>query len=107
MTPVLSRTFFDVLAVVGQYLVAAYLGVRSVVVCRALGVRSDVCNAGPFGAGFISVIYIPSICIHTSLPGGTVGTCGYLPVRTSVRIGNGRVQVGARTVRVYGTADAL
>ena len=26
---------------------------------------------------------------------------------TSVRIGNIRVQVGARTVRVYGTADAL
>jgi hypothetical protein len=49
MTPVLSRTFFDVLAVVGQYLVAAYLGVRSVVVCRAFGVRSDVSNAGPSG----------------------------------------------------------
>ena len=47
MTPVLSGTFFDVLAVVGQYLVAAYLGVRSVVVCRALGVRSDVSSAGP------------------------------------------------------------
>ena len=61
----------------------------------------------PFGAGFISVIYITVFCIYTSLPGGTVGTCGYLPVRTSVRIGNGRVQVGARTVRVYGTADAF
>ena len=77
------------------------------VVCRTLGVRSDVCNAGPFGAGFISVIYIPSYCIYTSLPGGTLGTCGYLPVRTSVRIGNGRVQVGARTVQVHSTADAL
>ena len=49
MTPVMSRTSFDVLAVIGHLLVAAYLGVRSVVVCRALGVRSDVCSAGPLG----------------------------------------------------------
>ena len=87
---------------------AAYLGVRSVVLCAGPWVSGRMCVVPvPFGAGFISVIYIPSICIYTSLPGGTVGTCGYLPVRTSVRIGNGRVQVGARTVRVYGTADAF
>jgi hypothetical protein len=43
MTPVVSSIFFDVLAVVGQYLVAAYLGVRSVVLCAGPWVSGRMC----------------------------------------------------------------
>ena len=87
---------------------AAFLGVRSVVLCAGPWVSGRMCAVPvPFGAGFISVV-IYNVCLYIlSWPGGTLGTCGYLPVRTSVRIGNSRVQVGARTVRVYGTADAF
>ena len=107
MTPVMSSIFFDVLAVIGRYW------------WRRISASGRLWCAGPWVSGRICVvpvlrcrlyirnIYIPSICIYTSLPGGTVGTCGYLPVRTSVRKGNIRVKVGARAVRVYGTADAF
>ena len=107
MTPVVSSIFFDVLAVIGRYWWRR-ISASGRLWCAGPWVSGRMCVVPvPFGAGFMSVIYIPSICIYTSLPGGTVGTCGYLPVRTSVRIGNGRVQVGARTVQVYDTADAL
>ena len=106
MTPVMSSIFFDALAVIGQYWWRR-ISASGRLWCAGPWVSGRMCVVPVLGAGFISVIYIPSICIYTSLPGGTVGTCGYLPVRTSVRIGNGRVQVGARTVQVYGTADAL
>ena len=68
MTPVVSSTFLWRTGFAGLWLAIIRGGVSrcpvGCAVCRALGVRSDVCSAGPWGRLYIRNIYTVYLYIY-------------------------------------------